>query len=261
MQQIARNLVFSFLFPAIFGRNGHHWPNGYNRISRSHTWSYSPMNQGNTFQNQPGQNSYSYAPTFQSSPPMSTYSRGSSSFANPQQQSQPRYSAQQSPMYPTQSQALPKSRSFSSPRNSIYKSNRPRLSVQGDRFPSYADRCGNCKGQPRSEVCGSDGKTYKNSCELQYISCKKYWDIREVSKGSCSSECPGVSLGMYTGWGLSRASNNGYCHHDFFRCCKAARKAGLPNNQIRSCCQARADKCFAFVAEKPWRSGIVKYGK
>ena len=23
----------------------------------------------------------------------------------------------------------------------------------------------------------------------------------------------------------------------------------------------RADKCFAFVAEKPWRSGITKYGK
>ena len=23
----------------------------------------------------------------------------------------------------------------------------------------------------------------------------------------------------------------------------------------------RADKCFAFVAEKPWRSGVAKYGK
>ena len=32
------------------------------------------------------------------------------------------------------------------------------------------------------QVCGSDGKTYRNSCELQYISCKKYWDLRVVSK-------------------------------------------------------------------------------
>jgi len=131
----------------------------------------------------------------------------------------------------------------------------------GDTFPSYADRCGSCVGEPQSQVCGSDGKTYRNSCELKYISCKKYWDLREVSKGSCSQDCPGVNLGMYTGWGLSRASNNGYCHHDFFRCCKAARQAGLGANQVRSCCQARADKCFAFVAEKPWRSGVAKYGK
>ena len=67
----------------------------------------------------------------------------------------------------------------------------------------------------------------RNSCELTYISCKKYWDLREVSKvrvsgdidsnignsvvsqGPCAQDCPGVELGMYTGWGLSRASNKG----------------------------------------------------
>jgi len=153
-------------------------------------------------------------------------------------------------------------RSFSqSPRKSIFKSSRSRLSVAGSVFPSYAERCGDCAGVASDQVCGSDGKTYRNSCELERISCKKYWDLRVVSQGPCRQDCPGIDLGMYTGWGLSRASNNGYCHHDFFRCCRAARSSGLGDEAVRSCCQARADKCFAFVAEKPWRSGVKKYGK
>ena len=79
----------------------------------------------------------------------------------------------------------------------------------------------------------------RNSCELQLVSCRKYWDLRVVSAGPCSQDCPGLQLGMYTGWGLSRASNKGYCHHDFFRCCSAATRLGLPVSQVRSCCQAR----------------------
>ena len=85
----------------------HHHPTGYNRVSRGHTWSYSP-----------------------SSP---------SSFSLPAT-----------------------TRSFSqSPRKSIFKSSRSRLSVLGSVFPSYAERCGDCAGAGGSQVCGSDGKTYR----------------------------------------------------------------------------------------------------
>ena len=35
-------------------------------------------------------------------------------------------------------------------------------------------------------VCGSDGKTYSNSCFLGIASCKSRGKIRQVSKGPCS---------------------------------------------------------------------------
>ena len=39
-------------------------------------------------------------------------------------------------------------------------------------------------------------------------------------QGPCESTCPGVEIGMYSGFGVFRATNKGGCNHDFFRCCK-----------------------------------------
>ena len=62
------------------------------------------------------------------------------------------------------------------------------------RFVTYCLTCNICEKQSSDkegaeictfdllQVCGSDGKTYPNSCELEYYSCRKYWDIQEVSQ-------------------------------------------------------------------------------
>lgn len=41
------------------------------------------------------------------------------------------------------------------------------------------------------EVCGSDGKTYKDSCELKKRSCKKNQYIKVVSHGECTGNAEG----------------------------------------------------------------------
>jgi len=127
---------------------------------------------------------------------------------------------------------------------------------------NWFDRCGDCEGVPEDQVCGSDGKTYENSCELEYFSCRRYWAITEVAKGPCETPCPGVTLGKFSGFGYYHATNKGLCHHDFFRCLKISRtEGGFDARQAKDCCQARFDQCAAFVSERPWRAGILKYGK
>jgi len=129
------------------------------------------------------------------------------------------------------------------------------------RYPSSVDRCGICEDETEDPVCGSDGKTYENSCELENYACRKYWDIVVVNQGPCESTCPGVELGMYSGFGSFHAKNKGSCHHDFFRCCGAAKMQGIAAEELKSCCNERFSQCCSFVGSKPWRAGIERFGR
>lgn len=50
------------------------------------------------------------------------------------------------------------------------------------KYRNYGERCGSCDGQEENPLCGSDGHTYPNACELDLYACRKYWDITVVSE-------------------------------------------------------------------------------
>uniref|UniRef100_A0A3B3XRN7 Kazal-like domain-containing protein n=1 Tax=Poecilia mexicana TaxID=48701 RepID=A0A3B3XRN7_9TELE len=47
-----------------------------------------------------------------------------------------------------------------------------------------------CDDKPNQMVCGSDGKDYRNECELHQQACKNQKNIRVQFHGPCGESCP-----------------------------------------------------------------------
>ena len=108
-------------------------------------------------------------------------------------------------------------------------------------YPSLLLRCSQCAEaeEAGSEVCGSDWKTYRSQCQLEWEACKRNWSIVVVAQGQCVSQCQDVDLGMFSATGTFRATNKGSCIQDYFRCRKLSNQKGLEGQVAKECCLER----------------------
>nr|XP_020637908.1 agrin isoform X3 [Pogona vitticeps] len=68
--------------------------------------------------------------------------------------------------------------------------------------------CPRCEKQPLAQVCGSDGITYDNPCELQAAACQQKEEIEVSKRGPCDEEC---SSGGGSGSGDSNECGREVC--------------------------------------------------
>ncbi|XP_069117853.1 agrin-like isoform X2 [Argopecten irradians] len=119
---------------------------------------------------------------------------------------------------------------------------------------TYACICNfNCQAV-RSPVCGSDGRTYGNLCEMQYEACQEQREISLVSNDDCidftEEPCDGnpplepPHPFEYTcSSTMNNCPPNSYCHARFGKCCREADCTCYEKGSISITCNPVTREC------------------
>uniref|UniRef100_A0A8C5IPX4 Agrin n=1 Tax=Junco hyemalis TaxID=40217 RepID=A0A8C5IPX4_JUNHY len=104
-----------------------------------------------------------------------------------------------------------------------------------------------CPEANTTKVCGSDGVTYGDQCQLRTIACRQGQHITVKHVGQCHGECPQGSATVSVPWAVLHSMSSGQCHA---QCPQDSTTLSVPMAVPAPCPQAGP----ATPRDIPWHS-------